>query len=95
VVAAVTAARRQAGHAAGPLAGDEEPVVAQLGVGAGDSRAADRERIGELPFAGQTRPDRHSTVGDQHAQALGQALVGGGLVEPAEQTGYPRGGEDT
>ena len=68
-------------------------MVAQLGVRPGDGGPADLERVGEVALAGQAYADRHPAVGDQHAQALGQAAVGRGAVEVAEQGGDPGGGE--
>ena len=94
VVAAVAAAGRQAGDASRTLAGDEEAVVAQLGVRAGDRGPADRQRVRELALAGQAYADRHPAVGDQHPEAFGQTPVGRGAVERAQQGGYARGGHD-
>ena len=94
VVAAVAPGGRQARHAAGSLAGDEEAVVAQLGVRPGHGRAAHRQRLGQLTLARQAGSDRDPAVGDQHAQALRQPLVRRRAVELTEQGGYARRGED-
>ena len=67
----------QRGRAPRPLAPLEIAVVAHLGVRRGDRGPRHPQGVGERPLAGQLRADRQATVDDQHAQTVGQPLVGG------------------
>ena len=67
---------RKAGARGGALPARQEPVVAQVPVGGRDGRAAQAQRLGQFPFAGQPRRQGQSAIQNQQSYRPRQLSIG-------------------
>ena len=81
----------QPGEGAGAVPRLGVPAVPEHGVRPGHRRAGDPERGGEVALARQPGAVADPAVPDQLAERVGEADVGGGAVEVADEGGDPGG----